>query len=583
RILHLVNLCLDFDPATRITPAQALTHPLFVDDGRPGAGLPSDWLPRSAELCLMNLIDDTSSFLHNSSSRPIADGNDSAPSTPYRQGRGGYSPSCGGGGGRQRSESIYSNASSPSQAAGPSGLRSFPQHQQQHPVHVGSAPAASFMAQGVAGSGNRPGPVDEGNSNKNNNKGGIPLPDDTMPVSYRPALHKVPDSYFQGFIHGKYLMSSGHPLPLGVSPPAHYSRLQHQMQQQQQQQQQQHLSGTAHRPFSGHHNTLAPQRTAAGHPVPHRSPGGTDGGGGSRTHDMMYAAKGSSSYYNHHHQQQQQLAAGLYGSKATGQSRHGSDAPRGGLQSAHSRGQQQVYQSPSPGVSVHSSGSHGQYGQRQGGLGTSSMLQQVASGQGRVHMHIAAHHRRLGGNNRDRVSPFSQHSSCSSDSFDDPAFAGVPSHELSYMPPAGSEWCPLVSGSNTPQQPSAAAGFASYGVPIHLQQEGGMQGNPNRRNCLDPSGSIPFPADDGTDLGIYIQEQLHHISPARGVSGVEAGVRQNSLEERQSSSNHPPPFGSSHPQHPQRAVRPSGDAPVVSYGKEGGGGPEGLDHRVLRE
>ncbi|KAF4754744.1 dual specificity protein kinase yak1 [Perkinsus olseni] len=553
-------------------------------------------MPRSAELCLMNLIDDTSSFLHNSSSRPITDGNDSAPSTPYRQGRGGYSPTCGGGG-RQRSESIYSNASSPSQAAGPSGLRSFPQHQQQQPVHVGSAPAASFMAQGVAGSGNRPGPVDEGNSNKNNNKG-IPLPDDTMPVSYRPALHKVPDSYFQGFIHGKYLMSSGHPLPLGVSPPAHYSRLQHQMQQQQQQ----HPSNTAHRPFSGPHSTLAPQRTASGHPMPHRSPGGTDGGGGSRTHDMMYAAKGSSSYHNHHHQQQQQLAAGLYGSKATGQSRHGSDAPRGGLQSAQSRGQQQVYQSPSPGVSVHSSGSHGQYGQRQSGLGTSSMLQQ-ASGQGRVHMHIAAHHRRLGGNNRDRVLPFSQHSSCSSDSFDDPAFAGVPSHELSYMPPAGSEWCPLVSGSNTPQQPSAAAGFASYGGPIYPPQEGGIQGI-NRRNCLDPSplrssnpcdvtsplqqqqqppGSIPLPADDGTDLGIYIQEQLQHISPARGGSGVEAGVRQNSLEEKQSSSNHPP-LGSSHPQHPQRTVRQSGDAPVVSYGKEGGGGgPEGLDHRVLRE
>ncbi|KAF4723304.1 dual specificity protein kinase yak1, partial [Perkinsus olseni] len=91
-------------------------------------------------------------------------------------------------------------------------------------------------------------------------------------------------------------------------------------------------------------------------------------------------------------------------------------------------------------------------------------------------MHIAAHHRRLGGNNRDRVSPFSQHSSCSSDSFDDPAFAGVPSHELSYMPPAGSEWCPLVSVSNTPQQPSAAAGFATYGGPIFPQQEGGIQG-----------------------------------------------------------------------------------------------------------
>ncbi|KAF4705340.1 dual specificity protein kinase yak1, partial [Perkinsus olseni] len=106
------------------------------------------------------------------------------------------------GGGRQRSESIYSNASSPSQTAGPSGLRSFPQHQQQ-PVHVGSAPAASFMTQGGPGGSNRQGPVDEGNSNRNNSNKGIPLPDDTMPVSYRPALHKVPDSYFQGFIHGK--------------------------------------------------------------------------------------------------------------------------------------------------------------------------------------------------------------------------------------------------------------------------------------------------------------------------------------------------------------------------------------------
>ncbi|KAF4700514.1 dual specificity protein kinase yak1 [Perkinsus olseni] len=118
----------------------------------------------------------------------------------------------------------------------------------------------------------------------------------------------------------------------------------------------------------------------------------------------------------------------------------------------------------------------------------------------------------------------------------------------------------------------------------------------NRRNNLDPSpsrssnpcdvtsplqqqqqppGSIPFPADDGTDLGIYIQEQLQHISPARGGSGVEAGARQNSLEEKQCSSNLPPPLGSPHPQHPQRAARQSGDAPMVAYGKESGGGPEG--------
>ncbi|EER02042.1 hypothetical protein Pmar_PMAR024363 [Perkinsus marinus ATCC 50983] len=112
----------------------------------------------------------------------------------------------------------------------------------------------------------------------------------------------------------------------------------------------------------------------------------------------------------------------------------------------------------------------GQYGQRQGGMGASSMLQQ-ASGQGRVHMHIAAHHRRLGGNNRDRVSPFSQHSSCSSDSFDDPAFASVPSHELSYMPPAGSE-CNLLGGQRT--------GRLGSDTPVGLQGKENGEGRVRR-------------------------------------------------------------------------------------------------------
>ncbi|EER02039.1 hypothetical protein Pmar_PMAR024360 [Perkinsus marinus ATCC 50983] len=213
-------------------------------------------------------------------------------------------------------------------------------------------------------------------------------------------------------------------------------------------------------------------------------------------------------------------------------------------------------------------------------MGASSMLQQ-ASGQGRVHMHIAAHHRRLGGNNRDRVSPFSQHSSCSSDSFDDPAFASVPSHELSYMPPAGSEWCPLVSGTNTPLQPSAGVPVSSY---AYAQQELGT----SRRHPLDPSplrsssnpsdvsspiqhqqqqhGSMPFPTDDGTDLGIYIQEQLQHISPARGNSGVDESLGGG----RQGSSNL---LGG------QRTGRLGSDTPVGLQGKENGEVPE---HR-LRE
>lgn len=118
-----------------------------------------------------------------------------------------------------------------------------------------------------------------------------------------------------------------------------------------------------------------------------------------------------------------------------------------------------------------------------------------ASGQGRVHMHIAAHHRRLGGNNRDRVSPFSQHviymayyyyylfysprarvtASTIQRSLASPRMNLVICHQ---RVPNGSSLpmgmgvlpyrCPLVSGTNTPLQPSAGVPVSSY---AYAQQE----------------------------------------------------------------------------------------------------------------
>lgn len=69
QILNLVTLCLEYDPARRITPAQAVTHPLF-DDSIVFTDLNDiiNWRPLSEDVCMKRLVDDPNSFIHTSSS-----------------------------------------------------------------------------------------------------------------------------------------------------------------------------------------------------------------------------------------------------------------------------------------------------------------------------------------------------------------------------------------------------------------------------------------------------------------------------------------------------------------------------------
>ena len=139
KILSLISLCLEYDPDRRITPAQAISHPLFDDSA--GLQVLTNWQPRPEEYCLRKLLEDPASFVHNSaSSRPKV--NDSASgidmsivgSTPVKQ--------------------------------APIASQPLQPRNSQRPLSSTSGPA---------------------------HMSSISLPDDSMPVSYRPPLHKAPD------------------------------------------------------------------------------------------------------------------------------------------------------------------------------------------------------------------------------------------------------------------------------------------------------------------------------------------------------------------------------------------------------
>ena len=69
KILNLVTLCLEYDPSRRITPAQAITHPLF-DDSFVFNDVNDiiNWRPQSEDVCMKRLLHDPNSFIHTSSS-----------------------------------------------------------------------------------------------------------------------------------------------------------------------------------------------------------------------------------------------------------------------------------------------------------------------------------------------------------------------------------------------------------------------------------------------------------------------------------------------------------------------------------
>ena len=63
KILSFIALCLEYDPDRRLTPGQAISHPLFED-----SATMEGWKPRSDETSLKRLTDDPNSFVHHSSS-----------------------------------------------------------------------------------------------------------------------------------------------------------------------------------------------------------------------------------------------------------------------------------------------------------------------------------------------------------------------------------------------------------------------------------------------------------------------------------------------------------------------------------
>ena len=66
KLLSLISLCLDYDPQRRISPAQAVSHPLF--DELADMDALKAWKPRPDEYCLKKLVEDPNSFVHHSSS-----------------------------------------------------------------------------------------------------------------------------------------------------------------------------------------------------------------------------------------------------------------------------------------------------------------------------------------------------------------------------------------------------------------------------------------------------------------------------------------------------------------------------------
>ena len=64
KILSFITFCLEYDPAKRFTPAQAIGHPLFDDSVGLEATLA--WKPRPDEYCNRKLSEDPNSFIYHS-------------------------------------------------------------------------------------------------------------------------------------------------------------------------------------------------------------------------------------------------------------------------------------------------------------------------------------------------------------------------------------------------------------------------------------------------------------------------------------------------------------------------------------
>ena len=87
KILSLVSLCLEYDPEKRLSPAQAVSHPLFDDICTLEELM--RWKPKSDEACTKRLVDDPTSFVHTSSSNSSIDTSgisvDNVINTPVKQ------------------------------------------------------------------------------------------------------------------------------------------------------------------------------------------------------------------------------------------------------------------------------------------------------------------------------------------------------------------------------------------------------------------------------------------------------------------------------------------------------------------
>jgi len=140
KIINLVHLCLEYDPEKRITPAQAVTHPLF-DDTVEFSSIDEivNWRPKSEDACIKRLNDDPTSFIHTSGT--------------------------------------LLNASKMMDSSGISmdNMMSTPVKQVASPKSTTAQPLQQRNAQSAA-------------VTIHANLGISGFPDDTMPVSYRPAL-----------------------------------------------------------------------------------------------------------------------------------------------------------------------------------------------------------------------------------------------------------------------------------------------------------------------------------------------------------------------------------------------------------
>jgi serine/threonine protein kinase len=86
KILSFVMSCLEYDPVKRISPAQAIGHPLFDDSVGLDATLA--WRPRPDEYCTKKLSEDPNSFIYHSGGlgdSGLVDVSASLTSTPVKQ------------------------------------------------------------------------------------------------------------------------------------------------------------------------------------------------------------------------------------------------------------------------------------------------------------------------------------------------------------------------------------------------------------------------------------------------------------------------------------------------------------------